>query len=65
MAWEDRTPFEAISYQFQLKEKEVIKIMRLNLKKSSFKIWRKRVTGRKLKHGFPKFDTRFKSPKQK
>ena len=50
MAWEDRTSFDAIYKQFNIKEKEVIKIMRLNLKKSSFKLWRKRVNGRKTKH---------------
>ena len=60
MAWEDMTPFEAIDFQFNLKEKEVIKLMRSNLKTSSFKIWRKRVTGRKLKHGFPDQKIRFK-----
>ena len=65
MAWEDRTPFEAISFQFDIKEKEVIAIMRSNLKASSFKLWRKRVNGRKLKHGFPNTKTRFKSPNQK
>tara|TARA_B100001029_G_scaffold78965_1_gene64685 strand:+ start:135 stop:332 length:198 start_codon:yes stop_codon:yes gene_type:complete len=65
MAWEDRTPFEAINFQFNLKEKEVIKLMRKNLKSSSFKMWRKRVSGRNLKHGFPKYETRFKSPNQK
>jgi len=65
MAWEDRTPFEAIYYQFNLKEKEVIKLMRSNLKTSSFKLWRKRVTGRKLKHTYPQYMTRFKSPNQK
>ena len=65
MAWEDRTPFEAISFQFDIKEKEVIAIMRSNLKDSSFKLWRKRVNGRKLKHGFPNTKTRFKSPNQK
>ena len=65
MAWEDRTPFEAINFQFDLKEKEVIKIMRSNLKTSTFKAWRKRVTGRKLKHLFPIHSTRFKSPNQK
>jgi len=43
MAWEDRTPFEAISFQFGLLEKEVIKVMRSTLKESSFKLWRKRV----------------------
>ncbi len=65
MAWEDRTPFDAIDYQFKLKENEVIKLMRSNLKASSFKMWRQRVTGRKLKHGFPNQKTRFKSPNQK
>ena len=65
MAWEDRTPFEAISYQFDLKEKEVIRLMRKKLKPSSFKMWRKRVSGRKLKHGFPQQKTRFKSSNQK
>ena len=65
MAWEDRTPFEAIYFQFNLKEKEVIQLMRLNLKPSSFKMWRKRVSGRKSKHGFPDHQTRFKSPNQK
>ena len=65
MAWEDRTPFEAIQYQFNLKEKEVIHLMRSELKSSSFKMWRKRVSGRNLKHGFPNFKTKVKSPKQK
>tara|TARA_B100000965_G_scaffold178135_1_gene148631 strand:+ start:411 stop:656 length:246 start_codon:yes stop_codon:yes gene_type:complete len=65
MAWEDRTPYEAITFQFKLKEKEVIDLMRANLKKSSFKLWRKRVSGRKLKHGLPKFKIRFKSQNQK
>ena len=65
MAWEDRTPFDAIDFQFNLKEKEVIHLMRSNLKTSSFKVWRKRVTGRKLKHGFPDEKTRFKSANQK
>ena len=50
MAWEDRTPFEAIFNQFGLTEKDVIVVMRNNLKTSSFKLWRKRVTGRKSKH---------------
>ncbi len=65
MAWEDRTPFEAIAFQFNINEKEVIRIMRSNLKSSSFKMWRKRVSGRKLKHGFPDQLTRFKSANQK
>ncbi len=50
MAWEDRTPFEAIKNQFNLDESSVIKLMRLELKSSSFKRWRKRVNGRKTKH---------------
>ena len=50
MAWEDRTPFEAIFNQFNINEKELIAIMRNNLKKSSFKLWRERVGGRKTKH---------------
>ncbi|MHA8050270.1 TIGR03643 family protein [Aquirufa sp. ROCK-SH2] len=50
MAWEDRTPFEAIEFQFGLKEKEVIEFMRLNSKHSSFKMWRKRMSGRATKH---------------
>ena len=50
MAWEDRTPFAAIETQFGLKEKEVIALMRREMKASSFKMWRKRVTGRKTKH---------------
>ena len=65
MAWEDRTPFEAIHFQFNLKEEEVINLMRSNLKASSFKMWRKRVSGRKTKHGFSTYKTRFKSPNQK
>lgn len=51
MAWEDRTPFEAILFQFGLPEKEVIKVMRGHLKESSFKRWRKRVnSGVSQKH---------------
>lgn len=50
MAWEDRTPFEAIQLQFGLKEAEVIKLMRYEMKLKSWKMWRKRVQGRKTKH---------------
>lgn len=50
MAWEDRTPFEAIEFQFGLKESETIALMRQQMKPSSFKMWRKRVTQRKTKH---------------
>ena len=50
MAWEDRTPFEAIETQFGLNEQEVIAVMRRYMKESSFKMWRKRVSGRDTKH---------------
>ena len=50
MAWEDRTPFEAIQMQFGLKEKDVIALMRSELKASSFRMWRRRVSGRRTKH---------------
>lgn len=50
MAWEDRTPFEAIEFQFSLNESDVIQFMRSRLKSSSFKLWRKRVSGRNTKH---------------
>ena len=65
MAWEDRTPFEAIQFQFDLNEKEVIQLMPSNLKKSSFKLWRKRVSRRKLKHDITKKIKRFKSANQR
>lgn len=67
MAWEDRTPFEAIEFQFHLKEKEVVELMRINMKASSFKMWRKRMSGRKTKHKnlrSPSLD-RFKCTRQK
>jgi uncharacterized protein (TIGR03643 family) len=50
MAWEDRTPFDAIERNFGLSESQVITIMRSELKRSSFNLWRKRVTGRATKH---------------
>jgi uncharacterized protein (TIGR03643 family) len=50
MAWEDRTPFEAIEAQFQLKEKDVIVLMRTHMTASSFKMWRARTRGRATKH---------------
>lgn len=50
MAWEDRTPFDAIEAQFGIPEKEVIGLMRREMKESSFKMWRKRVQGRSTKH---------------
>jgi|TARA_B110000977_G_C10781702_1_gene378860 uncharacterized protein (TIGR03643 family) len=65
MAWEDRTPFEAIEFQFGIKENDVRKIMRSNMKESSFKLWRERVKGRKTKHLKSNPSTRFKSQNQK
>ena len=50
MAWEDRTPFEAIKTQFRLDEAAVIALMRQQLKPGSFRLWRERVHGRKTKH---------------
>ena len=50
MAWEDRTPFEAIEVQFGLKESAVIAVMRQHMKPSSFRMWRKRMAGRATKH---------------
>jgi uncharacterized protein (TIGR03643 family) len=50
MAWEDRTPFEAIELQFGLLEKEVIALMREQMIASSFRMWRKRTNGRGTKH---------------
>jgi uncharacterized protein (TIGR03643 family) len=50
MAWEDRTPFEAIESTFGINESQVIKLMRRELKPKSFKVWRERVSGRKTKH---------------
>ena len=50
MAWEDRTPFDAIKIQFGIAESDVIKLMRKELKRSSFNLWRKRVNGRVTKH---------------
>ncbi len=68
MAWEDRTPFEAIKFQFDLSESDVIRIMRNNLKNSSFKLWRKRVNSgvsqKSLKKRNPEID-RFKCSRQK
>ncbi len=68
MAWEDRTPFEAIKNQFGVTESEVIKIMRKELKESSFKLWRKRVnSGVSSKHLNKRSHeiSRFKSSRQK
>ena len=67
MAWEDRTPFDAILVQFGLNEKNVIDLMRKELKINSFKLWRQRVQGRKTKHSkFRSIDVdRFKCSRQK
>lgn len=67
MAWEDRTPFEAIEFQFDLTEADVIKLMKRELKLSSWKRWRARVQGRKTKHQKLRVDgvDRFKSKAQK
>jgi uncharacterized protein (TIGR03643 family) len=68
MAWEDRTPFEAIKFQFGLNEKDVIELMRKQLKPSSWRLWRKRVNqGISQKHAVkrnPEID-RFKCSRQK
>lgn len=50
MAWEDRTPFDAITYQFGLSEQEVKALMQKQLKQTSYKLWRKRVQSRATKH---------------
>ena len=67
MAWEDRTPFEAIKFQFGLKEQDVINLMRKEMKTKSFNLWRKRVQGRKTKHAKLRDVTvdRFKCSRQK
>ena len=67
MAWEDRTPFEAIKYQFNLSEKEVIKLMKSEMTERNWKKWRKRVQGRKTKHSFLRSEgmNRFKSSRQR
>ncbi|MFM1808376.1 MAG: hypothetical protein RLZZ242_1101 [Bacteroidota bacterium] len=67
MAWEDRTPFEAITFQFGLSEREVIDLMRREMKASSFRMWRERVQGRSTKHSKKRGDevTRFKCSRQR
>ncbi len=67
MAWEDRTPFEAIQFQFGFKEEEVIALMRREMKASSFRMWRARVQGRKTKHSKLRTfeEGRFKCTRQK
>ncbi|MES2773693.1 MAG: TIGR03643 family protein [Bacteroidota bacterium] len=67
MAWEDRTPFDAIALQFGVSEKETIGVMRHEMKASSFKMWRQRVQGRATKHAAlrPSDVDRFKCSRQK
>ncbi|RTL51237.1 MAG: TIGR03643 family protein [Sphingobacteriales bacterium] len=68
MAWEDRTPFEAIAFQFGLTEQDVIVLMRRHLKRSSFHLWRKRVNScisKKHLHKRPTGINRFKSNLQR
>ena len=67
MAWEDRTTFEAIEIQFGLKQQDVIKLMRKEMKASSFKMWRERTKGRNTKHEALRGDDidRFKCSRQK
>jgi len=67
MAWEDRTPFEAIQLQFGLDEKQTIALMRREMKESSFRMWRERVSGRKTKHLKQRdfIEGRFRSQNQK
>ena len=68
LAWEDRTPFEAIQIQFGLSESDTIKIMRAELKRNSFNLWRKRVnSGVSKKHLMKRSEDikRFKCSRQK
>ncbi|MFT4661176.1 MAG: hypothetical protein ACI8XB_001447 [Patiriisocius sp.] len=68
MSWEDRTPFEAIKTQFGLAEDDVIKLMRKELRSSSFKLWRKRVNSRTSSKHLQKRDsniTRFRCSRQR
>ncbi len=67
MAWEDRTPFDAIEAQFGVSEKAVIVLLRRILKRSSWKLWRSRVQGRATKHRAkrPNNISRFKCSRQR
>ena len=67
MAWEDRTTFDDIKFQFGLKEQEVINLMRREMKPSSFRMWRERVQGRATKHSKKRNfeEGRFKCSRQK
>jgi uncharacterized protein (TIGR03643 family) len=66
MAWEDRTAFDTITAQFGVSEAQVIQLMRKTMKRSSFELWRQRVSGRKTKHAALRQDgvVRFKSSDQ-
>ena len=67
MAWEDRTPFDAITFQFGLSERQVIDLMRREMKASSFRMWRERVQGRATKHVRKRLEdvSRFKCSRQR
>ena len=65
MAWEDRTPFDAIKKQFGINEKKVKYILKSLLKSKTYLLWRKRVVGRKTKHSLTSFSNRFKSKNQR
>jgi uncharacterized protein (TIGR03643 family) len=67
MAWEDRTPFDAIKMQFNLAESEVKALMKAQLKFSSYKLWRKRIESCKTKHLKLRNEsiTRFKCSRQR
>lgn len=70
MAWEDRTPFDAILLQFGISESEVIELMRKEMKPSSFRMWRERVQGRVTKHAKKRTpdlneESRFKCTRQR
>jgi len=67
MGWEDRTPFDAIEVQFGLSESETIRLMRREMKPSSFRMWRKRVSGRATKHSKRRGEgvKRFKAQRQR
>jgi len=67
MAWEDRTPFDAIKFQFGLSEADVKALMKKELKFSSYKLWRERVENCKTKHLAKRVDTidRFKCNRQR
>ena len=67
MAWEDRTPFEAIRFQFGLSEAEVVQLMKSEMTLSNWKKWRARVHGRKTKHSALRDDSvsRFRATRQR